>query len=68
MDDIEQKIRDLINSDPLPENAEAQLDALIEELPEAERQLARGSYHEALALAVNTGPAGPTVDRIELDF
>lgn len=45
------KIQDLLSLNPLPVDAEAQLDLLIEALPEAERVQARESYHEALAVA-----------------
>lgn len=68
MADIEQQIHNLINADPLPVDAEAQLEALIEQLPEIERDTARGWYHEALFSAQQASGFDPSAARIEIEF
>ncbi len=46
-------IQKLLSMEPLPEDAEQQLDALIGKLPIEEQKLVRGDLHEALFVAQN---------------
>jgi hypothetical protein len=48
------KIEDLLRQDPLPADAEQQLDALISALPSDQRAAAWATYGEALATALNS--------------
>lgn len=46
-------IQKLLSLEPLPEDAEQQLEALIEKLPVEEQSLVRSDLHEALFVAQN---------------
>ncbi|MBP0483950.1 hypothetical protein [Sagittula salina] len=65
MSDVEERILALINAQPLPGNAEEQLDTLLEELPEPDRSTEAALWHEALATArqaADFDPAAPTLE------
>lgn len=52
-DDIDDRIAALLQSDPLPDDAERQLDALLARRPPEDRNVKAPWYHEGLFVARN---------------
>ncbi|WP_425072578.1 hypothetical protein [Sagittula sp. S175] len=68
MSDVEDRIRALISADPLPADAEAQLQTLLAELPELDRDVQAGDWEEALFTARQAAEFDADAPRIELDL
>ncbi len=56
--DVENKIVELLGMSPLPGDAEARLDALIDQLPEENQEFMRQSCEEGLFLAREAEQSG----------